>query len=134
MGAPAWAYSWPAAAPGNTLALRSWRLEPPQSRGPRARELVERIALTITWWKDADAPASWAWARTEARCELIAEWLAEQGGDLHDDETVRPRPTCCSGWTEADLIVCALKRARCWVAERCAWQSVAAERVACELL
>lgn len=31
-------------------------------------------------------PQLWAWARTEARVQLVSEWLLENGGDLFDDD------------------------------------------------
>ena len=73
----------------NSMALRhgAWsplRVDPP------AAELVERIAPTVTWWMDCDMPAVWAWARCEARCELLTEWLGAKGSDLDGDENVRP--------------------------------------------
>ena len=51
--------------------------------------MVEQIGPDINWWQPADWPAVWAWARCEARCELLHEWLAERG-DLDDQHNVRP--------------------------------------------
>ena len=74
--------------PGNTVALRhgAWS---PRTVEPLAAELVEAIAGTVDWWKPADMPSVWAWARTEARCQLLTEYLAVHGGDLDDDGSVR---------------------------------------------
>ena len=47
-------------------------------------------STTVDWWRPADRPAIWAWARTEARVQLLTEWLAGKGGDIDDDGTVRP--------------------------------------------
>lgn len=93
MSASTRGYSWPQATPGNTLAVKhgAWS---PRKVDPIARELVAAIAPTVTWWQACDGPAIWAWAQTEARCQLIAEWLADRGGDAPDiddiEETVRP--------------------------------------------
>jgi hypothetical protein len=82
-------YSWEPFKPGHTLTLRhgAWS---PRHIDPRARELVDQVAPGVTWWQACDWPAVWAWARTEARCELLIEWLADKGGDLDDDDNVRP--------------------------------------------
>ena len=54
-------------------------------------ELVAAIAPTVTWWQACDMPAVWAWAQTEARCQLITEYLAGVGGDLDEvDDLIRP--------------------------------------------
>ncbi|HXN61400.1 MAG TPA: hypothetical protein VN886_13200 [Acidimicrobiales bacterium] len=86
---PARRYSWPTATPGNTIAMRhgAWS---PRRIDPRAQELVDAIAPGVTWWQPCDWPAVWAWARIEARVELLTEWLADKGGDLDADDTVRP--------------------------------------------
>jgi O-methyltransferase len=78
MTTPARGYSWAPFEKDHTLSLRhgAWS---PRMVDPRARELVESVVSGVTWWKDCDGPAIWAWARTEARCQLIAEWLAERG-------------------------------------------------------
>lgn len=88
MGEPARGYSRPPFPKGNTLALRHGAWSPARI-DPIARELVDQVAPTVTWWQACDWPAIWAWARTEARCELLSTWLGEKGGDLDDDGSVR---------------------------------------------
>jgi hypothetical protein len=82
-------YSWEQFKAGNRAALKhaAWS---PRVIDPRARELVDSVAPGASWWTDVDWPAVWAWARCEARCELLHEWLAERGGDLDDEDNVRP--------------------------------------------
>jgi hypothetical protein len=89
MGEPARGYSWEPFRPGNTVALRhgAWS---PRKVEPLAAEYVETVAGSANWLRDCDAPAVWAWARTEARVQLLSEWLADRGGDLDDEGTVRP--------------------------------------------
>ena len=43
----------------------------------------------VDWWQPADMPMVWRWARVEAKCQLLAEWLASKV-DIADDGTVRP--------------------------------------------
>lgn len=69
--------------PGNTVALKHGAYSP-RRVDPLATEILDAVLPTVTWWQPADMPAVWAWAQTEARIQLIREWLAEQGGDLHD--------------------------------------------------
>ena len=58
---------------------------------PLAEEMVAAIASTVDWWRPCDRPAVFAWARVEARVQLLTEWLADKGGDIdEEDETVRP--------------------------------------------
>lgn len=80
-------YSWPAFTRGNEVALRhgAWS---PRKIDPLASELVESVSRQVEWWRPADMPSVWAWARTEARVQLLTEWLAERG-DLDDDGNVR---------------------------------------------
>ena len=82
-------YSWPPFAKGHVLSLRhgAWS---PRRIDPRAQELIDSVAPGVTWWQDCDWPAVWRWAQTEARIELLTEWLADKGGDIDDDESVRP--------------------------------------------
>jgi hypothetical protein len=79
-------YSWPPFVEGNRAAVKhaAWS---PRAIDPRARELVDAIAPGVTWWQDCDWPAVWRWARCEARCELLHEFLAERG-DLDDEQRV----------------------------------------------
>jgi hypothetical protein len=81
-------YSWAPFRPGHTLSTRHGAYSP-RKVDPLAAELVERTAPTVTWWQQCDMPAVWAWARVEARIQLVTEYLAEVGGDLTDDGEVR---------------------------------------------
>ncbi len=90
MTAPTRGYTWPPAEPGNALAMKhgAWS---PRMVDPLAEEMVAAIAPTVTWWQPCDQPAIWAWAQTEIRCQLIAEWLADKGSEIDpEDESVRP--------------------------------------------
>jgi len=56
---------------------------------PLAAELVETAVNTVSWLADPTyAPALFAWARAEARCQLVAEYL-DKVGPL--DEKGEPR-------------------------------------------
>lgn len=85
---PARNYKWKTATPGNEIALRhgAWS---PRKIDPLAAEMVEQFASDLDWLQPCDRPAVWAWARCEARVQLLAEWLADRG-DLDDDGDVRP--------------------------------------------
>ncbi len=74
---------------GNVAALTHGGYSP-RKVDPLAAEIVGAVREHVTWWRAADEPSIWAWARTEARAQLIAEWLAEKGGDLDDVGAVRP--------------------------------------------
>jgi len=57
---------------------------------PVAEQLVELAVESAPWLADGlYGPAVLAWARAEARCQVLADWLDEHG--LLDDEG-RPRP------------------------------------------
>ena len=73
---------------GNVVALKhgAWS---PRKVEPLAAELVERVTSGVAWLRNVDRPAVWAWARTEARVQLLSEWLADRG-DLDDAGDVRP--------------------------------------------
>lgn len=88
MGEHARGYSWPPFEKGNEVAVRHG-VYSPRRVDPLARDLVELVARDVDWWHDCDRPAVWAWARTEARVQLLVEWLAERG-DLDDTGAVRP--------------------------------------------
>lgn len=81
-------YSWPPFAPGHTLSMRSgiWsaRKVDPLAAELAAGLLDERPFL-------ARYPETvWAWARAEARCALLSDWIAEHG--LVDAEGVPSAP------------------------------------------
>jgi hypothetical protein len=89
MSLPARRYSRAPFRPGNNAALRhgAWS---PRRVEPLAAEYVETAVERANWLRDCDVPAVWAWARTEARVQLLSEWLADRGGDLDDEGGVRP--------------------------------------------
>ena len=105
MGEPARGYSWAPFKPGNDVGQQ---FQPghelstihggysPRKYDPLARELVVdlvALAAAIPELGYLAEPqyrlALWAWARTEARVQLVHEWLIDQGGDLDDDGEVR---------------------------------------------
>lgn len=85
-------YSWPPFEKGNTAgerhgadSERRWR--------PIADEL-ERDVLEVAPWlsRPGFRAAVRAWAKAEARAQLVADWLDERG-DLDDDGEPRPAAT-----------------------------------------
>jgi hypothetical protein len=57
---------------------------------PVARELVETIIEDVPYLSEPSyEPAVWAWARAEARVQVLAAWLDENGAL---DENGTPRP------------------------------------------
>lgn len=86
---PARGYSWPPFQPGNQIGLRHGAFSPRRLE-PLADELLERAIGSESYLAEPDyRPALEAWARAEARCILVAEWLAENG---ILDGRGRPRP------------------------------------------
>jgi Phage terminase, small subunit len=81
-------YRWADATPGNTIALKhgAWS---PRKIDPLAAEIIEQVTNDLEWLRPCDRPALHAWARAEARIQLLSEFLAERG-DLDDDGSVRP--------------------------------------------
>jgi phage terminase small subunit len=61
----------------------------PRRVDPIAAQLVEQIMSTVDWVRECDAAAVWAWARVEARCQLLGEYLMDNGGDVSDDPSVQ---------------------------------------------
>lgn len=98
---PARGYSWPPFEPGNTAAVRhgAWS---DRKINPLAAELLTDVLDQAE--SDPDLahlrtpifrPALRAWARCEARIELVATWLEDRfldatPGDLDSDGEVRP--------------------------------------------
>lgn len=91
-------YSWPPFEPGN-LAAKTHGAWSDRLVDPLAQEIIAEMTPVVTWWTPADMPTVAAWARTEARIQLITSWLGEQGGDLHDREV----PLGASGHTLTEL-------------------------------
>lgn len=82
-------YSWPPFEPGHTLSLRHGAYSPRRVE-PLAAEIVEAFrGHQPDWVAAVDDWAVWAWARTEARIQLLEEWLAAHGGDLAATGEVR---------------------------------------------
>lgn len=80
---------WPDFERGNRIAERHGAYSP-RRVDPLAAELVEQVGSELEWLRPCDRPALWAWARTEARVQLVSDWLVERGGDIADDGAVRP--------------------------------------------
>lgn len=95
-GAPARGYSWPPFEPGNELSTRHGGYSP-RKVDPLATELVQLVlaeAGTGHLQRPEYRPALWAWGRSEAQVQLLAEYLAKRGeatgdgvGDLADEAT-----------------------------------------------
>src|SRR4051812_6985953 len=65
--------------PGNTVAV-SHGAYSPRVVEPRARQLLDELATVAPAWLElVDTAALTAWARTEARCEVLREWCDEHG-------------------------------------------------------
>lgn len=88
--APAWYRPRrPPFGPGNEVATThgSWS---PRRVDPLAERFAGLALGTAAWLSDSTfGPAVWAWARAEARCQLLAEWLDEHGPLAEDGD---PRP------------------------------------------
>lgn len=82
-------YSWPPFESDNTAAQRHGAYSP-RKVDPLAVEILEAVRRHVTWWHPADEPSIWAWVRLEARVQLLTEYLAERGGDVDDQGSVRP--------------------------------------------
>lgn len=80
--------SWPPFEDGNLAAVRHGAYSPRQVSA-LAAEIVERVALDAYLREPRYAAALWAWASAEARCQLLREYLDEQGPL---DPKGRPRP------------------------------------------
>lgn len=83
-------YSWAPLQPGHTLTLRHGAYSP-RKVDPLARELVEQVAGDLDYLAADPSyrPALWAWARAEARVQLLSEYIDEHG-PLEADGTPRP--------------------------------------------
>lgn len=93
---PVRGYSWPPFAPGHELSMKHGAYSPRRYE-PLAAELVEQVlaqasvdgAPTAYLAEPSYRPAVWAWARCEAKVQLITEWLADRGGDMDEEGEVR---------------------------------------------
>jgi hypothetical protein len=88
-------YPWPEFKAGNELATQHGAYSP-RKVDPLARELVDGLvavagqAERFAYLTEPQyGPALWAWGRTEARVQLVSEWLLKRG-DLDGDGEVRP--------------------------------------------
>ena len=96
MTAAARGYSWASATQGNQLAVTHGAYSP-RKVDPLAGDLVTLYLdaaaaphSAVAYLADPSyRPALWSWARTEARIQLLQEWLADHGGDVDDDGNVR---------------------------------------------
>ena len=76
---PARGYSWETFERGNLAALKHGAYSPRRVE-PLARELVEAVLPSVSYLDDPSYAASvWAWARAEARVQLLDEHLSEHG-------------------------------------------------------
>lgn len=90
MGMPARDYRWADAEPGNTLAQKhgAWS---DRAIAPVQAAIIEAATELVPFLDDPSyTPALQAWARVEARCRLVADYLDEHG--LLDPESGKPRP------------------------------------------
>ena len=74
--------------PGNVVAVKhgAWS---PRHVDPLATELVEQVTTSVDWLRPCDSSAVWAWARCEARVQLVTQFLMDHGGDLGADDATR---------------------------------------------
>lgn len=96
--APAW--QRPPFEPGNEMAIRRGAYSPRRYE-PLAGELVDLVLddpqcayLAAPRWR----PGVWAWARAEARVQLLTEWLADHGEGVDDLGNVTPVLTALRLW------------------------------------
>lgn len=90
---PARGYSWAPFAPGHELSTTHGAYSP-RRVDPLAQDLVDGVLAlaaaegsTVAYLADVTyRQALWAWARTEARVQLVAEWLLDRGGQEVDAE------------------------------------------------
>jgi hypothetical protein len=95
-------YSWPPFEKGNTIGVR---FEPgnemgvrhgaylPRKVDPLAESIIAPVLAaagvegsSTSYLTDASyRPTLWAWARTEARIQLVSEWLLDRGSELDKD-------------------------------------------------
>jgi len=80
---PARGYTWPPFESGNLAALQHG-VYSPRKVDPLVIEILALVEPTVTWWQPADRLTALAWARAEAQCQLLTEYLmaaAELAGD-----------------------------------------------------
>lgn len=89
-------YSWEPFQPGHTLSLHHGAYSP-RKVDPLAAELAGQVVAlaeqegsSTTYLTEPSYRASvWAWARAEAKVQLLTEWLMDRT-DLDDEGEVRP--------------------------------------------
>jgi len=84
-GIPARHYSWPPFELGHALSMRHGAYSP-RRVDPLATELLEKVAASLDYLAADPSfrPALWAWARAEARVQLLSEYLDEHGSLAED--------------------------------------------------
>lgn len=83
---PARGYSWPDAERGNELAVQHGAYSP-RKVDPLAEHLVDLVLADpdVPYLRaSAYRPALWAWARAEAQCQLLTEYLAKAAEATED--------------------------------------------------
>lgn len=102
---PARGYTWPPFEEGNTAAVTHGAYSPrrvdPLADGLVAGVLVaagEPGAPTAYLMEPSYRPALWAWARCEARVQLVTEWLMDHGDDVNEKGEVVPAAEYLRRW------------------------------------
>lgn len=103
VGRPWW--QRPPFAPGNEMAVKHGAFSP-RRVDPLAADLIERMLAdagapgsTTGYLLEASfQPALWSWARAEARCQLVSEWLWDNGGDIEPNGEVRKAAEYLRRW------------------------------------
>ncbi|MCW2735452.1 hypothetical protein [Nocardioides sp.] len=71
---------------------------------PLAAELIETAVSAVSWLSDPTyRPAVTSWARAEARCQLLAEYLDREG--ILDPATGEPRPALAAAEKQERLAI-----------------------------
>lgn len=92
--------SWPPFQPGHELSTRHGAYSP-RRVDPLAAELVDLVLAdpTCAYLQAARWRAGlWAWARAEARVQLLTEWLADHGEGVDSDGSIAPALTALRMW------------------------------------
>lgn len=83
---PAFPGQRPPFTPGHTLSVQhgAWS---PRRVDPLAADMVAVVEgdPEVTWLRTVDRPALWAWARAEARVQLVEEYLMAAAAEAFND-------------------------------------------------